>query len=413
MGKWLYFIGVSIFNSLFYLVALFNPKASKIIKGRKETKKGLNLLPVKKNTRYWFHCSSLGEFEQARPVIEAIKTQHPESEIYITFFSPSGYDQKKDFELADKVFYFLADNPQNANLFVKSLNPDVVFFVKYELWYYHLQACLNFKVKLYHLSAVFRSNHWMFRIYGRFLQKTLKKFSAIFVQDKQSLALLKSHGFRNCILAGDTRFDRVMKNQSKAAIPANISAFKTNIPLLIAGSCWPPEEELIFYGLKNSIKPFKVLLVPHDVSPKHIAELEKQYHNFRTVVYSEIDSETNLAESQVLIIDTIGMLSKLYKMADAAFIGGAYGKGLHNMLEACAFGIPICFGPEIEKYWEANEAVEEGFATIIENDHDLENWIIGVLFHQDNGMELGRQAVEFIFSHAGATKKVMSELKIK
>lgn len=312
-------------------------------------------LPVPKTA--WFHCASLGEFEQGRPVIEKFKATFPEYKILLTFFSPSGYEVRKNYTGADYICYLPSDTPSNAREFIEYFNPTIAFFVKYEFWYNYLRILHEKQIPVISFSAIFRPNQIFFKWYGGFQRDILKYFIHIFVQNKSSLELLQSIGIQNVSIGGDTRFDRVKQiAEARKPLPV-IETFKDKKPLLIIGSCWQQDFEVIAPFLNKFEKDLKVIIAPHEIHEEEIESWKKELKG-KSIKLSEIKDlhkEPRLS-SNILFIDNIGMLSSLYQYADFAWIGGAYGKGLHNILEAATFGLPIFFGNK--KYKKFQEAVD-------------------------------------------------------
>ena len=308
----------------------------------------------------WFHCASLGEFEQGRPVIEKFRETFPTYKIVLTFFSPSGYEVRKNYAGADFICYLPADTPANSRDFIEKINPSIVFFVKYEFWYNYLRILHEKQIPVISFSAIFRPNQLFFKWYGGFYRNILTYFEHIFVQNQSSLELLQSINIHNVTVGGDTRFDRVKQiADARKSLPI-IEQFKDGKPLLIIGSCWQEDFTVIVPFLNNFTKDLKVIIAPHEI---HEAEIESWTKELKgsSVKYSEISTDTFFTNPQSLIpntlfIDNIGMLSSLYQYADFAWIGGSYGKGLHNILEAATFGLPIFFGNK--NYQRFQEAVD-------------------------------------------------------
>jgi len=352
--KLLYIIGIWAYTLLIKLFSLFNPKAKLFIKGRKNI---FNIIAQKINPaekHIWFHFASLGEFEQGRPVLEKIKNLYPAKKIIITFFSPSGYEIRKNYALAD-VFYLPIDTPGNAKRFISSINPEMAIFTKYEFWHFYFKELKDQGIPLYVISGIFRESQAFFKWYGNFYRNILKSVTYFFVQNKESENLLKSIGLNNVTISGDTRFDRVYENaQSPKALPL-IESFIGNSPTLICGSTWP-EDEKILSALSEKYPNWKFIIAPHEIHESHIESIEKQFsvNNVRFSIFSSSNQTPN-AEHQTLIVDNIGMLSSLYQYGKVAYIGGGFGIGIHNTLEAAAFGLPVIFGPKYDKFQEAKD----------------------------------------------------------
>ena len=359
--KIFYTLGIYLYTFGVRIASLFNLKARQMVKGWK----ALKAIPFD-NSRptAWFHAASLGEFEQARPVLEQFKQQHPNYRIWVTFFSPSGYEIRKNYAQADIVTYLPMDTPCNARKMVRLINPSIVFFVKYEFWFNYLTTLRDRNIPTYIFSAIFRPTQYFFKGYGKWFLKQLKTcFKHLFVQNEESLQLLNSHGITNCTIAGDTRFDRVHDIAQQVKSFPEIEQFLNNnqSKVLIAGSSWEPDEEYLKEYLQHRGNDFKLILAPHVISESHIKWIENLFGSSNCIRYSAL---SNLKENaQILIIDNIGMLSSLYQYGDVAYIGGGWGRGIHNILEAITFGKPVVFGPNHKKFQEACDMIanEGGF----------------------------------------------------
>jgi 3-deoxy-D-manno-octulosonic-acid transferase len=334
ISKLLYTIFLFLYELGIRLYALFNTKARKWVEGRRDWKALYNHKLLSKEHRIWIHCSSLGEFEQGRPLIEAIKKNYPQYKIVLTFFSPSGFEIRKNYDLADYVFYLPMDGKQNAKTFIALLHPELVIFVKYEFWYYYLLRLHELKIPVVLISAVFRKNQPFFKWYGLLFRKMISFFDLLFVQEEGSFQLMHNLGYENrAIIAGDTRYDRVAELANlNQAIPG-LDLFKMGKPVLIAGSTWPRDEQVLSECLSVLPMDWKIILVPHEVEESHLRDIEKRFPG--TVRYSAlqnaVDQERQL-NAGILVIDNIGMLSSLYAYADIAFIGGGFQtSGIHNI----------------------------------------------------------------------------------
>lgn len=317
----------------------------------------------------WFHCASLGEFEQGRPIIEAFKQQHPNYLILITFFSPSGYEVRKAYSGADLILYLPLDTRANARRFVNSLKPDIVFYIKYEFWFNFLSYLQSKQIPTILVSAVFRPDQHFFKGYGEWPRKILKGFTKIFVQKEDSRELLQFIGIENVEVSGDTRFDRVA---AVASAPNEIEiakAFTLNHMVMVAGSTWPADEELIFNLAAKNKHNLRFIVAPHEIDPGHIASL-MQKAGKKAVLFSK-GSIDEVKDAEILIIDSIGMLSQLYQYGTLAYVGGGFGVGIHNILEASAFGLPVFFGPAYYKFNEARELIEQQGAFEVKNPEEL------------------------------------------
>ena len=366
------FLGMS---QYFLLVAKpFSPKIAAFLNGRKNLFINLkNTFKENKDPVFWIHCASLGEFEQGRPLIEKFRKQYPFYKILLTFFSPSGYDVRKNYEHADFVFYLPLDTQKNAELFIRIVNPTLVVFVKYEFWHHYLQQLKRKSIPIISISAIFRKNQPFFRPLGSFFRKILFNFTYIFVQNDESVRLLKSIGLTNCSKAGDTRFDRVYEVVQHAEELPIAKSFKGNQKVFVIGSCWEEDLEVLIPFINESQYQLKFIIAPHEISEDLIREIEGAIEG-NSIRYSKAaeSPEESLEVYQVLIIDNIGLLSRLYRYGEFAFVGGAYGKGLHNILEASCYGIPIFFGNKnYEKYEEAVTLINYGGAFAIADYPDL------------------------------------------
>lgn len=393
---------------LFTVVAWFvkKGKLKAFVEGRQQ--QSLKGQLPKKGKRYWFHCASLGEFEQARPVIELLKAKDSSCSIVITFFSPSGYEQRSNYDLADKVMYLPLDTPSNAEQLLNHLQVDVAVFVKYEIWYFYLSALHKRNIPIYLLSATFRNHQFIFGMWGKWLFSVLPKFKRIYLQDSSSYDVLSSKGLTNIEISGDTRFDRVKQNALKVKTNDKIAQFKGDSPMIILGSSWQAEEALTYQFLSDPLfVNYKVLIVPHDISVNHIDDIYSNTKAFGASKYTEV-SEAN---GRVLILDTIGHLASAYHYGDAALIGGAFGKGLHNILEALSFGVPVMFGPNTDKFPEAAMAMQGEVAITISNYDQFKKAILYLLPEQYLDLNLRVKCIDFINWHSGATDKVIKEIQ--
>ncbi len=357
----------------------------------------------------WFHVASLGEYEQARPVMEAIKIKHPEYKIVCTFFSPSGYDVLKNDKASDCIFYLPFDSKSNAKKLVQLINPIMAFWVKYDLWHFYIQELQNNKIPIYLLSASFRSNQIYFKWYGIFFKEILQKFTLIFSQNSETKQLLNFIRIDN-IISKDTRFDRVYRNvQQLHEIPA-IATFKGNSLLLVAGSSYSIEEQILADFFAVNPYGLKLIIAPHFVDEKRIVEIESTFQNL-CIRWSDYEVGGDDRGKKILIIDCIGILSKIYRYADIAFIGGGFKHGgLHNILEATCFGVPTLFGPEIKKFPEASELIKFGGADTVIDNHDFATKARILLENHQQRKQIGLKAAHFIKDNVGATELVMKHI---
>lgn len=398
----LYNTGVRLYFIAIYLASFFNKKARLWINGRK------NQPFVRFSESIWFHFASLGEFEQGRPVLEQFKILYPNNKIVVTFFSPSGYEIRKNTPLADAVYYLPLDTAQNARDFINNIQPKMAIFTKYEYWYHFFNEMHLQNVPVYVISGIFRPKQVFFKWYGGLHRKILSFVSWFFVQDERSEALLKRLGINNVSISGDTRFDRVWANaQQPKAIPA-IEEFKNEHKVFIAGSTWPPDETLIA-ALVSQYPDWKFIIAPHEISEEKIGKLIALLPNGSTARYSQISNLKSRISN--LIIDNIGMLSSLYQYGDIAYIGGGFGVGIHNTLEAAAFGLPVIFGPEYSKFKEAQDLItlQAGFS--IADEEELKT-VTNKLVNDSVFYNKARETVTtYVKEHTGATAAIMNHIK--
>jgi 3-deoxy-D-manno-octulosonic-acid transferase len=403
----LYNAGICFYTLLITLVSLKNKKAALWIKGRKGILERIER-SIDKNKRYaWFHFASLGEFEQGRPVLEKLKADHPSTPVVITFFSPSGYQIRKNYALADHVFYLPIDTRSNARKFVSLINPTIAVFTKYEYWYHYFEALHDHNTPHYIISGIFRKDQTFFKWYGSLHRKMLCWASHIFVQNKESRELLGRIGIKHVTVSGDTRFDRVEFNAKNPIEIKTIEEFCGNDPVFIAGSTWSDDEKIIAYLLKIYPK-WKFIIAPHEVNTGRIESIEKQFPNsvkFSSIQRQETKTQT-IEAPQVLIIDSIGLLSSIYQYGHIAYIGGGFGVGIHNTLEAAAFGLPLIFGPNYSTFMEAVELIKNGSAFSVNDSKEL-NTQMEMLSKEENRIKSGSSAREYVNSHTGATKSFL------
>ena len=398
--KTLYSIGIFCYGILIFIASLFNEKARLLRKGQHNAFKLLKEKVDPNGGYVWFHAASLGEFEQGRPVIEQLKREQPDIKILLTFFSPSGYEVRKNYTGADIVSYLPLDIPGNAWYFVNLIKPSKAIFIKYEFWPNYLLALKAANVPVYSISAIFRPEQVFFKVYGKWYLNLLGTFNHIFVQDNVSLDLLENHQLRNVSVCGDTRFDRVYDLYTRAKELPLIEEFVKNAPdVIVAGSTWPKDEEILVRYLK--LHPnIKMIIVPHEVHSSHIMELSKLLDG-RFVRYSDATPE-NVKTTNCLVVDVIGVLSSIYRYAHIAYIGGGFGAGIHNTLEAAVYGIPVIFGPNYLKFREARELIAVGGAFPISNYVVLEAQFDRLLKDQ----QAGKMAGEYVKQNTGATNQI-------
>lgn len=395
-----------------HMAAWFNPKARKWLHGRKHLFSSLKRFNPQKKPVVWFHCASLGEFEQGRPVIEEFRKRNPGHFILLTFFSPSGFEIRKNYEHADYVCYLPADMPTNAKRFVDAVNPALVVFVKYEYWHNIMHEIIRREVPLYVMSAIFRSSQYFFRWYGKRFVKNLAQVTHFFVQNQQSADLLINHNISQVTVAGDTRFDRVVKiAEESISLPLIESFIKANEEIIVAGSTWHPDEVLLAKLFDEHPGKFKLIIAPHEIAESHLQTIETLFKG-ATIRYSQARPD-ELEEKMVLVIDGIGLLSKLYRYGRYAYIGGGFGVGIHNVPEAAVYCIPVIFGPNYRKFHEAVEMLRIGGAFSINDFKELEE-VITNLSGDENAWKISAEANrEYIAGQVGATEKVIGMIGAK
>jgi 3-deoxy-D-manno-octulosonic-acid transferase len=409
--NFLYNIFVYLGSLVLKLVAVFNRKIELFVSGRKETFDSLSVLK-KDDKVVWIHAASLGEFEQARPIIEKIKTQYAAYKIVVTFFSPSGYEIRKNYNLADVVCYLPLDSISNAKKFIDIVHPSLAIFVKYEFWPNLLHELQRNEISTILISGILREKQVFFKWYGSFMRNALKAFDHFFVQNTVSEKLLKSIHYNNVTVAGDTRFDRVYEILQQDNSLDFIHEFKNNQYTVVAGSTWKEDEELLVHYINNEASAAeKFIIAPHNINQKEIDDLRKSILK-KTVLYSN-RKEVTLQDCQVFIVDTIGILTKIYSVADVAYVGGGLKTGLHNILEPATFGIPVVIGYQFEKFKEAVDLVELKGCISIQNQHQFSS--IFTRFKSDKNYRklTGEISAAYIQEHLGATKKIMNYLKLK
>lgn len=405
----LYNILIYIVGFFLRIIALFNKKLKLFVDGRKEVFIKLKNEISTNDKVIWIHCASLGEFEQGRPIIEKLKIKYPTYKIVLTFFSPSGYEVRKNYKGADVICYLPLDTKSNAQKFIELTHPTLAIFVKYEFWPNILKELKNQQIDTILVSGIFRENQVFFKGVGSWMRKSLSGFSYFFVQDDNSKNLLNSIGFSNVEKSGDTRFDRVFEITQQANQLDFMSEFKGNHLLLVCGSTWKEDEDLLVQYINNSeLKNQKFIFAPHNIKQKEIEELQQRI-NKKVVLYSD-KSNQNLADAQVLIIDAIGFLTKVYNYADVAYVGGAFSTGLHNVLEPATFGIPIIIGPEYQKFKEAVDLVDLGGIISIKNQKELNSELNELFLYSEIRTMKGKVSKDFITNNVGATKMILTYL---
>ena len=405
----LYNFAIQIYHLLIKFYALLgNQKAKDWLKGRVETWEMLNQFEPHKKV-IWVHCASLGEFEQGRPIIEQIKSQYVDYQIVLTFFSPSGYQIRKNYDLADLVCYLPLDTKRNAEIFINKINPSIAIFVKYEFWFQHLKYLKKKQIPTYCVSVVFRPNQVFFKWYGSFFKRILQMFSTIFVQQDSDQILLQSIDIQS-IVSGDTRVDRVANQVELVKKIPIVESFCAQHNVLICGSTWPKDEAILNMLFEHLAPNFKVILAPHEIDEKHIENITKTL-TVNYIRYSIVKENTNFESIKVLIIDNIGMLSSIYQYGKIAYIGGGFGKGIHNTLEPLAFGLPVIIGPKFQAFSEAKTLTNTTSAAIfsIKNESELVS-IFDFLQLENNYKSSSASAIQFVNQNKGATDDILKHI---
>lgn len=393
------------------IVAIFNKKIRLFIEGRKYSISKLKEKLEPNDTVIWVHCASLGEFEQGRPIVEKLKKLYPSKKIVITFFSPSGYEVRKNYEIADAVCYLPLDLKRNVKEFLDVVHPEIVIFVKYEFWPNYLAELKKRNINTILVSGIFRNDQVFFKWYGAWMKKALKTFSHFFVQDENSKSLLNSLYFENVTVSGDTRFDRVFEITKQHNELDFIAEFKNNTYTLVAGSTWKEDEELLVNYINSAAaEAEKFIIAPHNINAEDILQLKNNI-NKKVVLFSEMENK-NLSEYQVFIIDTIGILTKIYSYADLAYVGGGYTKtGVHNVLEPATFGVPIVIGPNYHKFNEAIDLVNDGACFVVSNYEKLSVLLSEFCSNEKKRLAIGFKAKNNVEQRTGATQKILNYLK--
>lgn len=402
----LYDIGIQLYARLIQVAALRNKKAKLWVEGRGNSFAYLEEKCKNEQDIIWIHTPSLGEFEQARPLIDRIKRDYKNFKILVTFYSPSGYEVRKDFPLIDFVCYLPIDTRENACRFLDLVNPTHTFFVKYDFWANYLNELQHRNLRHYVISAIFRNNQFFFKNHGAWMLRILSKMNHFFVQNEDSKYMLLTENITQVSNVGDTRFDRVIditKNVKELPI---LDSFKGDTPLFIAGSTWAKGEEMLMEFIKHYGNRFKYVIAPHEIHESSLIKLES-LSDFNVLRYSNATGQ-KAATAQVLLIDNIGLLSSLYAHADIAYIGGGFGKGIHNTLEAATFGMPIFIGPKNEKFQEAVDLLNLGVAIQIHSAQELIAHCDHLLTHKSKWDDLKQKSRDYVLENAGATDKIVN-----
>jgi 3-deoxy-D-manno-octulosonic-acid transferase len=387
----------------------FSPKLKLFVAGRKSVFSTLESEIQTNDKTIWFHAASLGEYEQGLPVMEAVKQRHPNHKIILTFFSPSGYEVRKNNTIADVTVYLPLDTISNAKQFVQLVHPEMVFFIKYEYWPNYLNELKKHEIKTYLISGIFRENQAFFKWYGGFYRNALKTFDYFFVQNEGSKILLNRLGFTNVKVSGDTRFDRVVAILDRDNSLDFIEQFTNNTPTIVIGSSWPKDEELLINYINTCADNVKFIIAPHNIKPDQLLQLKSGIRK-KTILFSEKEP-VDVSNFDVFIIDTVGILTKIYSYADIAYVGGGYGNpGVHNILEPATFGIPVVIGPNYDHFSEATALVNLGGCISIQNQTQLNEAFDLLLQNEDERLEKGHICSTFVQMNKGATQTIITHI---
>ncbi|MBN2638373.1 MAG: 3-deoxy-D-manno-octulosonic acid transferase [Bacteroidales bacterium] len=406
-----------IYNLLIYLYSLtvrlispFNKQAHAFVHGRKDQFKKISDAIGPYDEIAWFHCASLGEFEQGLPVMEAFRRTFPRHKILLTFFSPSGYEVKKNNAPADYVFYLPMDKARNAKRFIKIVRPRIAIFIKYEYWFNYMNELYANKIPLFYVSAIFRKNQHFFKTWGWWFRSQLQKVSWFLVQNESSAELLDSIKIFHHEVSGDTRFDRVIKVMETSKELSVLESFKGNNKVLMAGSSWAPDEDILRSFMILAPENLKLVVVPHKTDEAHINEIKDKFSRWNTVCYSKAD-ETTIPNAKILIVDVMGILSGLYRYADIAYVGGGFGVGIHNILEPAVFEIPVLFGPNHQRFQEAQDMLQLGGGFSIKNKEQFQSVMERLLAEPESYNKASLASKKYVNSNIGATDKVIWKMK--
>lgn len=410
----LYNIGIFLYALVVRIISPFHRKARKMILGHKETYRILRQQIDPNDSYIWFHAASLGEFEQGRPIMEAIRKKHAEYKILLTFFSPSGYDVRKDYKGADIVCYLPFDKKRNVKRFLKLVQPRMVVFIKYEFWYNFVNQLCKKDIPVYMVSAIFRPTQMFFKWYGKPMRRILNCYKCICVQDENSKKILEGIHVTNVKVCGDTRFDRVIdiKKQAKQLPLAETFAAKAateNEKIMVAGSTWPKDEDLLFQYF-NITADLKLIIAPHEIDEAHLKYIESTLRR-PYIRYSQAIQE-NVCDYDCLIIDSFGLLSSLYRYGQIAYVGGGFGVGIHNILEAAVYSIPVVFGTNFKKFREAQQLIECGGAYSVSDYQSLRSLLDEFIQYQDTLKVAGSNAGKYVESNTGVVDKVLDVLQL-
>ncbi len=406
--RFLYNGVIYFFKLIFIVAAIFNDKARKWVKGRRNVFEDLKTSILAEDKYIWIHCASLGEFEQGKPILEGLKSKHQSHKILLTFFSPSGYEIRKNYEYADLVCYLPIDTIANARKFVNIVKPQFVIFVKYEFWFNYLAELKKHQIPVIFISSIFRANQYFFKAYGAWFKKQLQSINHFFVQNNESESLLQRIGIIQVTRSGDTRFDNVYKLAQNTRKFEIIEKFKGETKLVIAGSTWPPDEGLLL-PILDQFPEYKFIIASHEVHSARVTQIQKKIGS-KSVLLS-LANPKNVSEYRVLIIDRIGILAQLYQYADIAYIGGGFGSGLHNIQEPITFGIPVIFGPKYHNFQEAVDLVKMEGVFSIKNQNELENVLSSLKKNTDVYQNACQTNKNYIEQNVGASSVILEYIQ--
>jgi len=407
----LYTVALHLYALLIEISSFFIKKARLIRWGQWHTN-GILREKIDRQAKYiWFHAASLGEFEQGRPLMEAIRKQYPQYKILLTFFSPSGYEVRKNYDGADVICYLPFDTPFKVSKFLYLANPVMAIFIKYEFWYNYLAELKRRNIPTYLVCGIFRRDQLFFRWYGGWYRKTLQCFNRLFVQNEASALLLAEYGITNVSVCGDTRFDRVLEVQRQARLLSVVEEFVGDGDRLIvvAGSSWPQDED-VFLPYFNEHPEIKLIIAPHEIHRDHLIDIESKLQ--RPSIRLSETNEQSVTDKDCMIIDSFGLLSSIYRYGHIAYIGGGFGKGIHNTLEAAVYGIPVMFGPNYQKFREAKELILAGGGFSFINERDFKTLMDRLIDDTEYRQNAGHIVSDYVQQNSGVTVKILQELPL-
>jgi 3-deoxy-D-manno-octulosonic-acid transferase len=409
MYRWLYNLGIWGYKQAISFAAAFNQKAKAWIGGRRNIWDKLNQEIDTSEPLIWLHAASLGEAEQGVPIMQELKQRYPKHRILLSFFSPSGMQNFNQPQLTDYVCYLPADLPGNAKRFIDLVRPNLAIFIKYEIWANYFLALQEQNIPVMIAPAIFRPDHFYFRKpHSHFFVPILKRVAAILTQDDRSVEILKTHGVNNCKKVGDSRFERVKLNAGEEFSDPILEGFSKDTLVMVCGSTWAPDEEILI-ALATAVPQLKMILAPHDISPQNVKRVQRSFGKQNTFIYSQPPAE--YVNQRFVVIDNIGMLSKLYRLGHIAYIGGAFGQGIHNSLEAVVYGMPVFFGPRHLNFIEPSAMLQRGFGHEVGSAEDLISGVKNLMNNPDQMEHQAQSALSYINEGTGATNKIMGEIQ--